>query len=490
MAVIQDTNIADGLATIKMGKDEVKVVAAEVAPIDPNTVMHRSMREQPERVVGSDGLYLHLEDGKKFLDATGGAAVACLGHRNPIVKQAIVDQLDKVAYAATIFYSTHVAEELCSLLVKGTNGVMSRAYICNSGSEANEAAMKMARQYFVELEGPDTKRSKFISRHHSYHGTTLGSLSLGGHVLRRKIYEPILSPVVSRVSPCYPYRGKLDGESDAAYVTRLADELDAKFQELGGDTVCAFFAEPIVGAALGSVPAVLGYFPAMKAVCEKYGALFVADEVMSGMGRCGYLHAWQSPLVNIKPDMQTIGKGLSGGYQPVAAVLASPKVIDVIAKGTGAFSHGHTYQAHPVCCAAAAAVQKEIMKPEVMVHVRALGDRLEKGLRKRLGSKWCVGEVRGMGLFWTLEFVVNKESKEPFPVPAQVAQGLYRLAMQEPHMISLYPCTGSVEGVQGDFVLLAPPYISTFEDIDLIVKRTGAVVDAYFDQEHILSYRK
>jgi len=464
-------------------------IAIESAPdemadvIDSNAVMHRSLHDLPLRVVGSEGLYLHLENGQKFLDATGGAAVVCLGHNNPVIKQAIVGQLDKVAYAPTMYYSTSAAEELCSLLIKGTNGAMSRAFICSSGSEANEAAMKMARQYFVELEGLETKRHRFISRKQSYHGTTLGSLGLGGHVMRRKIYEPMLSPAISRVSPCYAYRGKKGGESDEAYVARLADELDAEFQRVGPESVCAFVAEPVVGAALGCVPSVSGYFAAMRKVCDKYGALLVADEVMSGMGRTGYLHAWQSPLVGTTPDLQVIGKGLSSGYQPVAGLLASPKVVTVLTKGTGAFSHGQTYQAHPVGCAAAAAVQRIVMKPSMMEHVREMGAALEAGLHKHLSDKWYVGDIRGAGLFWGVEFVQQKEDKTPFEPSRQVAMGVHRLGMQEPNMISLYPGTGSVDGVAGDFVLLAPPYTITLEDVELIVQKTASTIDAYFEQE-------
>lgn len=465
----------------ELAKNDVEDILADA--IDSNAVMHRSLLELPLRIVGSQGLYLHLENGGRFLDATGGAAVACLGHNNPVIKQAIVDQLDKVAYVGTIFYSTSAAEELCSLLVNGTKGWMKRAYICSSGSEANEAAMKMARQYFVELEGPETPRIRFISRRQSYHGITLSSLGLGGHVLRRKIYEPMLSSAVSSVRPCYPYRERLDGESDASFVERLAKELDDEFQRVGAHTVCAFVAEPIVGAALGCVPPVPGYFAAMKKVCEKHGALFIADEVMSGMGRCGYLHAWQSPLVDVKPDLQVIGKGLGGGFQPVAALLTSSKIVEVLTKGTGAFAHGHTYQAHPVVCAAAVAVQREVMRPGMMDQVRKLGDRLEKGLRAKLANRWYVGDIRGMGLFWGIEFVTNKQTKEPFPAAQQVAMGIHKLAMEEPHMISLYPGTGSVGGIAGDFILLAPPYVCSLEDIDMIVERSAAVFEAYFHQD-------
>lgn len=473
--ILQQTPEADSLQMA------LPHVPEDIMEINSGSVMHRSLLETPLRVVGSEGLYLHLENGQKFLDATGGAAVACLGHNHPVIKSAIIDQMNKVSYTGTIFYSTSAAEELCSLLMKGTNGAMSRAFLCSSGSEAVEAAMKLARQYFVELEGPDTKRHRFISRWQSYHGTTLSSLGLGGHVMRRKIYEPMLSPNVSRVSPCYAYRGKEDNESDEHYVARLAAELDAEFERLGPDTVCAFIAEPVVGAALGSVPYVPGYFAAVRKVCDKYGALLIADEVMSGMGRTGYLHAWQAPEVATPPDLQTVGKGLGGGYQPVAALLVSPRVVDTLSKGTGIFSHGHTYQAHPVGAAAAAAVQKIIMRPECMENVRKLGSQLEQSLRHRLDDKWYIGDIRGKGLFWSIEFVQDKETKQPFDPKLLVAMGVHKLGMQEPHMISLYPGTGSLQGLTGDFVILAPPYNCTAQEIELIAEKTAGTIQAWFE---------
>lgn len=192
--------------------------------------------------------------------------------------------------------------------------------------------MKLARQYFLEKETPEPQRTRFIARHQSYHGTTLGALAMGGHVLRRAKFEPMLVENVSRVSPCFAYRGKAIGETDADYVQRLADELDREFQRVGPESVCAFVAESVVGAALGCVPAVPGYFRAMQAVCKKYGALLIMDEVMSGMGRCGTYHTWQAE--DVVPDIQTVGKGLGGGYQPVAGVLVQKNVVDTLAKGT------------------------------------------------------------------------------------------------------------------------------------------------------------
>ena len=442
------------------------------------SVLHRSLHMLPKRVVKASGLILTLEDGQEIIDATGGAAVACLGHDNAEVKQAMFDQINTVSYCHSLFYGTPVGEALAESLIASTDHQMARAFIVSSGSEAMEASVKMARQYFLELKPSQPKRTKFIARKQSYHGITLGALSIGGHVARRELYEPLLSTNVSHVSPCYAYRGMKDGESIKAYVARLADELDQEFQRVGSDTVCAFVAEPVVGAALGCVPSVPGYFKAMKAVCEKYGALLIFDEVMCGIGRCGTLHAWQDE--EVCPDIQAIGKGLGGGYVPVAGMLVSHKVIDVLGKGTGAFSHGQTYQGHPVACAAALAVNIIIRREGCMERVRQSGARLEGILRRRLEGHTYVGDIRGKGLFWGIEFVKDKSTKEPFDPKLGVALGVHDLGMEEPFNISLYPGTGTVDGTRGDHVLLGPPYNSTDEEIDLIGSKAADVIEEFF----------
>ena len=443
-----------------------------------SSVLHRTLHALPKKVVRASGLTLTLDDGQEIIDASGGAAVACLGHGNDTVKHAIGDQMDTVAYCHSLFYGTSVGEELAESLMASTDGQMARAFIVSSGSEAMEAAVKMARQYFLELKPSQPGRTRFIARQQSYHGTTLGALAIGGHVARRELYEPLLSTNTSHVSPCFPYRGMKESESADSYVTRLAKELDEEFQRVGPDTVCAFVAEPIVGAALGCVPAVAGYFKALKAVCDKHGALLILDEVMCGMGRCGTLHAWQDE--GVCPDIQTIGKGLGGGYAPVAGMLVNHRVVDVLSQGTGAFSHGQTYQGHPVACAAALAVNKMIREPGVMERVKESGRRLESVLRGRLEGHNYVGDIRGKGLFWGMEFVRDKTTKEPFDALLKVASGIHDLGMEEPHNISLYPGAGTVDGKRGDHILVAPPYNSTPEEIDLVGTRTADVIEEYF----------
>ncbi|KAJ5586604.1 hypothetical protein N7450_006391 [Penicillium hetheringtonii] len=432
-----------------------------------SAVLHRDTHFLPKKAVGGKGSYIFLEDGTKFLDSTGGAAVSCLGHGHEGVTQAIKDQIDQLSYCHSAFFGTPVTEELAHFLTNSTGGKLSKLFVVSSGSEAVEAAMKLARQYFLELSTPQPRRTRFIARLPSYHGTTLGALSLGGHVLRREPFEDIMAKNTSHVSPCYAYRGKKDGESDADYVARLSAELDAEFERVGSDTVCAFVAEPVVGAALGCVPAVPGYFPAMKAVCEKHGALFILDEIMSGMGRCGTLHAWEQE--GVVPDIQTIGKGLGGGYAPVSGILINDSIVQTMDKGSGVFRHGQTYQGHPISCAAALATQKTIQKESLLDNVRNMGSYLEEQLRLRFEDHPFVGDIRGKGLFWGVEFVKDKATKESFDPSTRLSFHIQETGLRPEYSISLYGCSGTVDGIRGDHVILAPPYNVSKDEIDIIV---------------------
>lgn len=355
------------------------------------------------------------------------------------VRQAVIRQMDNVSYCHSLFYGTDAAEDLATMLIDSTDGEMSKAFFISSGSEAIEAALKLARQYHVERKPSEPDRTHFIARQQSYHGATLGALAIGGHVARRATFEPILNVNASRVSPCYTYRGSNTVfEHAPAYVRRLEAELDAEFQRVGPNRVAAFIAEPVVGAALGCVPAVKGYFEAMRRVCDKYGALLILDEVMCGAGRIGPepterfprpLHAWQDPSVGIVPDIMTMGKGLGGGYMPIAAMLANKKVIEVLRAGTGAFSHGQTYQGHPLACQAALEVQRIISEDGLVANVRKQGALLGKLLKEKLGTHPAIGDIRGKGLFWGIEFVANKATKEPFEASEAVAMGVQELGM-------------------------------------------------------------
>ncbi|KAL4795664.1 pyridoxal phosphate-dependent transferase [Aspergillus venezuelensis] len=443
-----------------------------------SAVLHRSTRFIPQKAIGGTGSYLFLEDGTKFFDSTGGAAVSCLGHGHDGVAQAMIDQLKRVEYCHTAFFGTDVSEELATFLVESTGGKMEKVYVVSSGSEAIEAALKLARQYYLELPTPQPQRTRFIARLPSYHGITLGALSAGGHVARRQPFEPLLSTNTSHVSPCYAYRGKKDGELDEDYVQRLADELDAEFERVGPDSVCAFIAEPVVGAALGCVPSIPGYFPAIKRVCEKHGALLILDEVMSGMGRCGTLHAWEQE--GVVPDLQTIGKALGGGYAPVSALLISGKVVDAIDKGTGAFRHGQTYQGHPVSCAAALAVQRVIRDEGLLENVKSMGKYMEERLKGALEGMEHVGDIRGKGLFWGIELVKNKSTKEPFDTEDAIAFKIQETGLKPEFAISLYCSSGTVDGIRGDHFILAPAYNVSREEIDIIVETTAKVLEEVF----------
>jgi adenosylmethionine-8-amino-7-oxononanoate aminotransferase len=424
-------------------------------------VLHRSLRETPPRAIGGEGVWLIAEDGRKVLDASGGAAVSCLGHQ----------QASKLAYAHTAFFSSEPAEMLAETLVGHEPGGLAYAYFVSGGSEAIEASIKLARQYFIERGEP--QRRHFIARRQSYHGNTLGALAAGGNAWRREPYAPLLSSAFSHVTPAFAYHERRDHEQDGDFVARLAAELEAEFQRLGPDTVAAFIAEPVVGATAGCVTAPDGYFRAVRAICDRHGALLILDEVMCGMGRTGTTHAWEQE--GIAPDIQAIAKGLGGGYQPIGAMLARGAIIDTIRDGSGAFQHGHTYLAHPLACAAALEVQRVIHDENLLDRVKERGRQLEQRLTERFGNHRHVGDIRGRGLFWAVELVADRASRTSFDPALKLHQKIKAAAFA--NGLGCYPSGGTVDGRRGDHVLLAPPYIATREEIDLIVEKLGSAVD-------------
>ncbi|RXH01800.1 aspartate aminotransferase family protein [Bradyrhizobium zhanjiangense] len=434
-------------------------------------VLHRSLRETPPKAIGGEGVYLFAEDGRRIIDASGGAAVSCLGHQHPRVIAAMAKQATTLAYAHTAFFSSEPAEALAEVLVGHEPGGLAYAYFVSGGSEAIEASIKLARQYFIERGEP--QRQHFIARRQSYHGNTLGALAAGGNAWRRAPYAPLLSAAFSHVTPAFAYHEKREGESDAQFVARLAAELEAEFQRLGPGTVAAFLAEPVVGATAGAVTAPEGYFKAMREICDRHGALLILDEVMCGMGRTGTTHAWEQE--GVAPDIQAIAKGLGGGYQPIGAMLASGKIVDTIRAGSGAFQHGHTYLAHPLACAAALAVQNVIREDGLLDQVRERGRQLEQRLTERFGNHRHVGDIRGRGLFWAIELVADRASRTSFDPTLKLHQKIKAEALA--NGLGCYPGGGTVDGVRGDHVLLAPPYIASADEIDLIVDRLGTAVD-------------
>lgn len=439
-------------------------------------LVHRNLKVAPPVAVSGQGIWLRESTGHAVMDGSGGAAVACLGHGHPHVLGAMQAQLGQLTYAHTALFSCESAERLADMLVGHAPGGLTHAYFVSSGSEGMEAALKMARQYFVEKGEP--QRTRYIARRQSYHGNTLGALAAGGNAMRRAPYAPILSQAFSHVAPCYSYRDRADHESDADYVQRLADELEAEFQRLGPQNVIAFCAETVVGATLGCVTALPGYFPKMREICDRHGALLILDEVMSGMGRVGTMHAWEQE--GVVPDIQVIAKGLGGGYQPIGGILVQGRVIAAIRDGSGGFMHGHTYQAHPMACAAALAVQEVIAEENLLANVNAMGALLEQGLTERLGNHRHVGDIRGRGLFWAIELVQDRGSKAVFDPTLKINERVKREAYARG--LGCYPMGGTIDGLRGDHVILAPPYNVTAEEVGMILDRFSAAVEAALAQ--------
>jgi adenosylmethionine-8-amino-7-oxononanoate aminotransferase len=433
-------------------------------------------------VIKAEGCFIYTEDGRSILDGSSGAAVSCLGHNDARVIRAILGLAGTgVTYLASSIFTHKSVEEACSLLAQSTGEFGSRAYLgSGSGSDVTEAALKLAKQYYHEKN--ENSRVNFISREGSYHGNTLAALSISGFPARTEIYEEFLMKNAYKISSCNPYHQQKEGEKDTDFVQRKAEELENKFQELGPDTVIAFIAEPIVGAALGCVPSVPGYLRAMRDICHKHGALFILDEIMCGMGRTGTLHTWQAE--NVRPDLQTIGKGLAGGYQDVSAVLVSEKVVNVILKGSQEFKHGLTFQAMPIHAVTLLEVQRIIQEDRLLENVCKQGAYLENNLKKLLSSHPNVGDIRGKGLFWGIEFVKNKATKQGFSQKEDVAKKIHKLALTSPFNLCVYPCAGNNDGVYGDRIIIAPPFIIKREEVDMLVTKLHSAIAKFFADFH------
>ncbi len=434
-------------------------------------LLHRAANADMPIAVAGEGIRLIDAEGRRYIDASGGAAVSCLGHGHPDVIAALHAQLDRLAYAHTGFFTSEPAEELARLLVERAPEGLTRVYLVSGGSEAVEAALKMARQHFVEIGQP--QRRHVIARRQSYHGNTLGALATGGNEWRRAQFRPLLIET-HHVDPCFAYRFQEPGESDEAYAARAAQALEDKILELGPDEVMAFVAETVVGATAGAVPPVADYLKRVRAICDRYGVLLILDEVMCGMGRTGTLHACEQD--GVAPDLMTIAKGLGGGYQPIGAVLLSETIFQSFAKGSGFFQHGHTYMGHPMAAAAAVAVQTVIERDRLLDNVVAMGERLGRRLEERFGNAPHVGDVRGRGLFRGVEIVADRATRAPFDPALKLHAHVKREAMARGLMV--YPMGGTVDGVRGDHVLLAPPFIVTEAEVDEIVDRLGDALDA------------
>ncbi|MEM6381263.1 MAG: aspartate aminotransferase family protein [Pseudomonadota bacterium] len=417
-----------------------------------------------------DGPFLIDTDGKRYLDACGGAAVSCLGHSDEALRQSIHEQVDRLAYAHTGFFTSEPAERLAERLSGLAPGSLNRVYFVSGGSEAIEAALKLARQ--THMERGETERRHVIARWQSYHGNTLGALSAGGNRWRRAQFEPMLSAAMHHVSACNAYRGQEEGETDSAYVARLAAELEETILRLGPQTVAAFVAEPVVGATMGAVPPVDGYFKAVREVCDRHGVMLILDEVMCGMGRTGTLFACEQD--GVIPDMIAIAKGLGAGFQPIGALMVSDSVYDSISAGSGFFQHGHTYLGHPMACAVGNAVLDRLVDDKVLDRVRPMGEALRSSLTARFGNHPHVGDIRGRGLFLGLELVVDRGTKEPFDPHLGLAGRIKKAAMA--HGLMCYPMGGTIDGQNGDHVLLAPPFIVDDEHIEQITDKLETAI--------------
>ncbi|MGW9329349.1 aspartate aminotransferase family protein [Bosea sp. NPDC055594] len=434
-------------------------------------ILHRVLGKTYPVAASGTGALLRDRDGREHIDASGGAAVSCIGHGHPDVLAAMHAQIDKLAYAHTSFFTSDAAEELADHLIARAPAGMGSVYFCSSGSEAIEACLKLARHYFIEKG--ELKRVNFISRRQSYHGITLGALGVGGRMKDRAAFADMLMPG-HHISPCFEYRGRRPDETAEQYGSRVADELEAKILELGPETVCAFVAETVVGATLGAATAAPGYFKRIREICDRHGVLLILDEVMCGMGRTGTLHACEQE--GVAPDLMAIAKGLGGGYAPIGAMLVSKRIAEAVRHGSGIFPHSQTYVGHPLACATALAVQKVIERDDLLANVRRQGARLEQRLRERFGNHHHVGDIRGRGHFWGVEIVADRASKTPFDPALKLNSRIKEAAMERGLMI--YPMGGTVDGTAGDHVLLAPPFIIDAATVDTIVERLGDAVDA------------
>jgi adenosylmethionine-8-amino-7-oxononanoate aminotransferase len=420
------------------------------------------------RIVRGEGSYLYDASGRRYLDGSGGPAAFSIGHGNREVNAAIAAQLEQVACGYRYLFTSEPLEQLTSLLRARCGPEFGHIVYSGSGSEAVESALKVALQYW-DARGLPAKR-RFIARERSYHGNTLGALSVSGYLERRRPFEGSLLEV-SFVSAANAYR-PLHGLAGTQLAGALADELDARITALGSEQVAAFIFEPVVGAAGGVVPAPEGYAQAVRAVCDRHDVLVIADEVMCGAGRCGTWRALEHD--GIVPDIMAVGKGLAGGYIPLAATIFRKEIGDAILSAQGAILTGHTYSGHTAACAAGLAVQRIIERESLVSQVRIRGEALRRDLRGALERFEEVGDVRGRGYLIGIEFVRNRATREPFPAERALSRAVGAHALEDG--LICFPCAGNVGGVMGDTIIVAPPYNAHEAELsELIEKLAGAV---------------
>ena len=443
------------------------------------SVFYREPGHDYPVAVRGEGVYLYDAEGKQYLDGSGGAAISCLGYCHPEVSQAIAEQIGKLAFVHTVAFTNEPQEKLAAKLAArfassdvGETGA--RVYFVSGGSEAIETTLKLVRQYWV-ARGRDSKHI-MISRQQSYHGNTLGALSLAGNPGRSKIYAPLLQHW-PKIESCYAYRHQHADESDEAYGTRSAMALEEAIHEHGAENIAAFFAEPVVGATMGAVPAVGPYFRKIREICNRHEILLVLDEVMAGCGRTGTWFAFEQE--GVLPDIVTMAKGLGAGYQPIGAVLARSLIHDGIVEGSGSFAHGHTYVGHAAAAAAGVAVERVIRQENLLENVMETGRVLRDELSEAFRDHPHVGDIRGRGLLVGIELVQDRESKAPIRAELGLPEIIRRTAMH--HGLICYPGGGTADGRNGAHVLLAPPFIYDRSHVDeLVAKLQSTLNDVSF----------
>lgn len=445
---------------------------------DNSHIFHRSQRDEPTNIISGSGISFTLDNGQTIIDASAGPSVAILGHHQPRVIDAVTKQMQSISYAYSMGYTTNAAEELAQHLLEGHPGNLSRAIFVNSGSEATDAALKLASQYFVETGQP--RKVNFIARKQSYHGNTLGSLCVSGHESRREYYQSWMSTNVTFVDPCYPYRAQLE-QSEEQYVAHLANQFEQEVLRLGPETVAAFIMEPVSGTTLGCVPPAKGYMPSIRRICDQYGILLIFDEIMCGMGKTGTMHAWEQE--GASPDIQTIGKALGAGFVPISGVLATQKVYDSVSNGSKTLAHGHTFQAHPIACAAALEVQRIIRERDLLSNVVARGKQLESELKEQLGDLPRVGDVRGRGLFWAVEFMEVPSLRKPFLLGSGYSDAIVKVAKESG--LNILGTLGHTGEYHVEHVIISPPYIINAVEVTEIVRRLKKAIQTV-DNEYCM----
>jgi len=424
--------------------------------------------------VRGEGCWIISSDGRRYLDASGQAAVVSIGHGVPEIGRAMAEQSSQIAFAHTSQFHTAPAEKLAERLLalappNFRNG--GRVYFTSGGSEATETAIKLARQFHLESGQKD--RYRVLSRRQSYHGSTLGALSVSGNVARRAPYEPVLAEW-GHIAPCFCYHCPFE-KTFPQCALACADDLEVHLLEHESGKAAAFIFEPVVGATLGAAVPPEGYAARITEICRKNGILLIADEVMTGMGRTGKPFAAQH--WNIEPDMILVGKGVASGYAPLGAVLVSASVVAAFERGSGAFMHGFTYQAHPFCTAAGNAVLDYLEAHKLFDRVVPAGKNLRDALSS-LQSHPNVGDIRGLGLLFGVEFVKDKAKREPFAKQQNIAENIRQACLEE--SVLTYPTQGCVDGLRGDHILLAPPFTISSEECARIARALQSALAKVF----------